>query len=243
MNDRFRILTLSLLLPLATAVFVSADEQPASNVRLGSQLDATAAQFAGQTPPEAKAVMEKAVSDLRASHIVEHAKKAGDVAPEFSLKGADGKSIALKKLLKKGPVVLVFYRGGWCPYCNLQLRDLQKHLSEIRARGAQLVAVSPQTPDASLSTSEKAGLTFTVLSDVGNKVARTFGIVYPIPDDLKAIYTGFGLDLNKSNGDGPWELPLAATYVIQPDGKISYAFIDADYRKRPDTEDVIAALK
>lgn len=120
---------------------------------------------------------------------------------------------------------------------------MQLNLNRIKELGASLVAISPETPDNSLSTTEKNELSFEVLSDLGNRVARRFGIVFQLPLDLRPIYAGFGIDLPKSNADDTFELPLPATYIIERDGKIRKAFIDADYTKRLDPEDIIRALK
>jgi len=228
----------SLVLLLASPVAYSNESQT-----LTEQLAAKAAASSENTPPEVQAVMKKAIQDLRASDIEEKALKKGDSLPAFTLPGVDGKAISSVALLKQGPLVVSFYRGGWCPYCNLQLHDLQKHLSEIHAKGAQLVAISPQTPDASLSTAEKAELKFHVLSDKDGQVARRFGLLYKMPPDLVELYRGFGLDLEKSNGNKNWELPLAATYVVSKDGKIVYSFVDADYKKRAETVDLLRVLE
>ena len=136
-----------------------------------------------------------------------------------------------------------FYRGGWCPYCNIELRGLQSELASFREHGANLVAVSPQTPDNSLSTTEQNELEFPVLSDVGNTVAKKFGLVFTLPESLRPIYEDFGIDISKSNGDESFEIPVPATFVINRDGHISYAFINADYRKRAEPSDVLAAVK
>ena len=189
------------------------------------------------------AVMDRATDAVRASGLADSALTVGDAAPTFSLPNASGETVALSDVLASGPVILTFYRGGWCPYCNLELRAYQAMLPEIEAAGATLVAVSPQTPDASLTTQEKKDLTFTVLSDEGNAVARQFGLVHTLPADLVAAYDQFGLDVAGSNGDASGDLPLPATYVIDPDGTIRYAFVDADYTKRAEPSEVLASLQ
>ncbi len=146
-------------------------------------------------------------------------------------------------MLDKGPVVLNFYRGGWCPYCNLELNAYQKHLQEINELGASFVAISPQTPDKSLSTAEKNELKFQVLSDVGNKIADQFGLVFKLPTELQELYNNFGISLPKFNGDESWELPMPGTYVISKDGNVQYAFADADYTKRAEPDEVIVKLE
>lgn len=209
---------------------------------LASELAAFRAAFRDKVPPEIRAVMEQADADLLASGIVERALKAGDAAPDFSLPGVDGKAHHLSELLGSGPVVLSFYRGGWCPYCNLELRALQAVLPEITALGAALVAISPQTPDESLSTAEKNALAFPVLSDSGSAVAARFGIAFDLADELRAIYTGFGHGLPAINGTDDWRLPIPATYVIDQTGTIRFAYVDPDYRKRLEPAQIVATL-
>ena len=177
------------------------------------------------------------------SGIADHSLKVGDKVPDFNLPNAAGEEVRLKELLDKGPVILNFYRGGWCPYCNLELNAYQKSLPDINELGASLVAISPQTPDNSLSTAEKDDLKFQVLSDVGNKVANQFGLVFKVPSELQEIYNNFGITLPKFNGDESWELPMPGTYVIDKDGTVSYAFADADYTKRAEPDEVIAKLE
>ncbi len=146
-------------------------------------------------------------------------------------------------MLRRGPAVVTFYRGGWCPYCNLQLRAYQAALPEMTALGAQLVAISPQLPDGSLSTAEANDLTFDVLSDVGNSVARRFGLVYALPEELRAALRSNNKALPGVNGDESWELPVPATYVIGRDRRVALAAIDVDYRNRLEPEAILAALK
>jgi len=159
------------------------------------------------------------------------------------LPNVKGESVKLHSLLEKGPVVLNFYRGRWCPYCNLELNAYKNRLQDIEGLGASLVAISPQTPDNSLSTAEKNDLKFEVLSDVGNNAASKFGLVFKLDSSLHEIYTNFGLALPKFNGDDSWEIPMAGTYVIDKDGTVQYAFADADYRKRAEPDEVIAKLE
>ena len=139
--------------------------------------------------------------------------------------------------------MLSFYRGEWCPYCNLQLHAYQELLPEISALGATLIAVSPQTPDHSLSMAEKHNLEFAVLSDEGNVVARQFGIVYQYDDVSHKYFQDRGIDLSRFNGDASWELPFPATYIIAQDGTITLAFVDVDFRHRLESSDLLAGLR
>ena len=200
-------------------------------------------QLRSNQPEAIKAVMDKASADLADSGIAEGTLKVGEKVSNFTLTNAVGKQVKLRSLLADGPVVISFYRGQWCPYCNLELRALQQSLPQIKNLGATLVAISPQTPDNSLSTVEKNELTFEVLSDVGNKIAKEFGLVFTLPAELRPIYEGFGIDLPAHNGEESFELPLAATYVVAPDGKIVRTLVDSDYTKRLDPEEILAALR
>ncbi len=200
-------------------------------------------QFLGQVDSTTLAIMNQATNDLIDSGIVDRTLKVGDKAPDFTLPNATGESINLQQLLQQGAVVLSFYRGGWCPYCNLELRALQQALPEIKALGANLITVSPQTPDNSLSTAEKNELTFEVLSDIGNKVAREYGLVFTLPEQLRPIYQNFGIDLPAYNGDPTFDLPIPATYVIAADGKVVLAFANADYTQRLEPTEIISTLQ
>ena len=171
------------------------------------------------------------------------AKAVGDAAPDFELPDARGGNVTLAGLRSDGPVVLVFYRGAWCPYCNLQLRAFQAALADIHAAGASLVAVSPQTPDNSLTLAEQAALEFPVLSDVGNTVARSYGLVFALGAADRELHGGVGIDLAASNGDATWELPAPAVFVVDADGTIRYASIAGDYRWRVGPDEVLAALR
>jgi peroxiredoxin len=194
-------------------------------------------------PAAALAVMDAETDALAASGLYTNALKVGDRAPDVLLPDASGRAVRLYDLLADGPVVLTFYRGGWCPYCNIALRGLQRELPRFRARGARLVAVSPQIPDASLTVAERNALEFPVLSDVGGHAARAFGVSFRLSERLRELYRTFGHPLEAFNGaENGAGLPVPATFVIAPDGVIRYAFVDADYTRRADPEDIVAAL-
>jgi len=159
-----------------------------------------------------------------------------------TLPDALNRPVQLSALWQRGPLVLVFYRGGWCPYCNLELRAWQQQADALQHLGSQLVAVSPQTPDNSLSTAEKNALAFPVLSDSALQAATAFGVAFEMPPALIALYTQAGNDLAVVNGNGRWVLPLPATYVIDRDGRIVYAHVEVDYRLRAEPADVLAAV-
>ena len=210
---------------------------------LQQQLADYLAGFKQRAPADRVAMMETATEDLRASGIESAALGLGSVLPALSLPDANGKPVDLRALNASGPLVIVFYRGGWCPYCNLELREWQRLLPQLRALGATLVAISPQTPDNSLSTSEKNELAFPVLSDGRLAAAHAFGIAFTLSAELVALYSQVGNDLPTLNGNGQWVLPLPATYMIDRDGVISYAHAQADYRLRAEPQDVLDQLR
>ncbi|MEO0852864.1 MAG: peroxiredoxin-like family protein [Cyanobacteria bacterium J06648_11] len=199
--------------------------------------------FRENQAPEILATMQAATDNLERSGITDRTLKIGDSVPDFELPDVNGESVELRSLLQRGSVVLSFYRGGWCPYCNLELRALQRIQPQIQAAGATLVAVSPETPDNSLTTTEKNELSYPVLSDVGNRVAREFGLVFTLPETLRPLYAEWGIDIPAHNGDDRFDLPVPATYVIAPSGNVVLAFANADYTQRLDTEAILAALK
>jgi peroxiredoxin len=167
----------------------------------------------------------------------------GDQAPDFTLPDAVGRAVSLRDRLVAGPVVLVFYRGEWCPYCNTHLRALQAALPEITSRSASLVAVSPQSPDHSLSITEKAELGFDVLSDVDQAVIRAYKVQFTLPADLQDLHVNvFDTDLQTHNADRSWQLPVPATYVIDRDGIVRAAHVSADYRTRMEPAEIVTAL-
>ena len=211
-------------------------------MNLTQQLQEFRQQFSANQPEKIKAIMAQTTTDLINSKIAEQSISKGQKVSNFTLPNAVGKEVTLDSLLAKGAVVISFYRGGWCPYCNLELRALQQVLPEIVSRGATLVAISPETPDTSLSTKEKNELSFEVLSDRGNVVAKQFGLVFTLDESLRPIYESFGIDIPSHNGDSSFELPLPATYVIAADGTIIYSFANADYTQRLDPEKIITAL-
>ena len=210
---------------------------------LKAELDTFRADFIAKLPRKIRRAMRRADMELAGSGVLERALRAGDSVPDFQLSDLRGSCIRLNNLLANGPVVLSFYRGEWCQYCNLELQALQKVLPQIIRHGAELVAISPQTPDHSLSTAEKNGVTFPLLSDLGSVTATAFGISFEVAEDLRPIYARFGHALPDKNGDGSWSLTIPATYVIDHDGIIALAFLDIDYRNRLEPTDVLTVLR
>jgi peroxiredoxin len=209
---------------------------------LQSELEAFRTNFMAKVPDEIRDAMTSADLALAATGIAERSVKKGDTAPDFALPDATGKILRLSDLLAKGPVVVSFYRGGWCPYCNMELRALQKALPDIAALGATLLAVSPEKPDETLSTAEKNELAFPVLSDKGSAVSKAYGIAFDLAEELRPIYTRFNHALPDRNGTESWVLPIPATFVIARDRQVALAFVDADYRKRLEPADILNAL-
>lgn len=205
-------------------------------------LDERKANFAQSADEQTQEIYREGLTQVSESGILEKALNVGDTAPNFTLQNALGGETSLAENLEKGPVVLVWYRGGWCPYCNINLHYLQEELPNFKAEGASLIAISPELPDQSISTAEKHELEFEVLSDIGNQVAKQYGVVFKLTDEVAEIYNNkFGL--NEHNGDTSNELPLAATYIINTNGVIEYAFLDIDYRNRAEPSEITEFLK
>jgi len=170
--------------------------------------------------------------------------KVGERAPEFSLPNAFGQQVSLTDMLSAGPVILTFYRGAWCPYCNLQLRGLQQTLPYIERQGARLVAVTPQKPDKSREQVEKDGYPFEILSDLDDGVMKAYRLYFEVPADLSEVYKKrLSLDLAEYNGAGRYVLPVPATFVIDREGVIRAAYAKVDYRMRMEPAAIVAALK
>jgi peroxiredoxin len=208
---------------------------------LGDALKARSLESAQKFSDEKKKIYADGIEAVANSGVLQNALKVGDTALDFTLTNASGKAVTLYDELKNGPVILTWYRGGWCPYCNISLHFLQERLPDFKAAGASLFALTPELPDKSLSTAEKHSLDFEVLSDVGNAVGRNYGLIFKLTDGVAEMYNN-AFDLNTYNGDESNELPLAATYVIDTDGTIKFAFLDADYRNRAEPDDIIEAV-
>ena len=215
----------------------------ADTATLAQQIEEFQQNMSSRTPSDVGAGLRAEAERIIRSGIGAQAPMKGQRAPDFVLPDALGETVRLADLRQRGPVVVTFYRGACCPYCNLALRAYQAVLPEITARGATLVAISPQTPDNSLTTAEKAGLTFPVLSDVGNRVARRYGLVFALSEAARPLYTAVGSDLPAYNGDALWELPVPGTFVMAPDGTVRLAFVDPDYTHRLEPAAILAALR
>ena len=168
--------------------------------------------------------------------------KVGDIAPDFKVKDNDGKEISLKKALKKGPVVMLFYRGQWCPYCNKQLSHFNDSLAMITAKGASVLAITPETPENVKKTIEKTKSAFPIVEDEGLAIMKMYKVNFAVDEKTITKYKGYGIDFEKANGANGANLPVPATYVIGKDGKIKYAFFNVDYKKRASVQDILDNL-
>jgi peroxiredoxin len=215
---------------------------------LQAKLDVFKADFEAGKPPYnvSRAVIETmhcATADLVASGAAAGALKAGETAPLFVLKDPDGKRVSAAELLAKGPLVLTFYRGVWCPYCNMELQALQEALLSFRELGANLVAVSPQNAANSRKSIHTNALAFPILSDPGNETAAAFGLRFKLPDYLIELYKSLKNDLPAFNGDTSWTLPMPGRFVIGQDRVIRYAEVNPDYTHRPEPADMLPVLR
>ncbi|YCM43274.1 peroxiredoxin-like family protein [Verrucomicrobiaceae bacterium 227] len=221
-------------LALVSSVFT------ANSQTLREKLAAREAAGSGRVNPERKAIYAKGIAAIAEAKTVEGARKVGDVAPEFTLKDALGKEVSLSEELKNGPVVLTWYRGGWCPYCNIAMAALQEELPAIKKAGATLFALTPELPDKALTTAEKNKLEFKVLTDLNHKVATDYGLMFTLIPEVAKHFK-----LKEYNGDtaGADRLPLAATYIIGKDGKIAWSFLHHDYHMRAEPKEIVKFLE
>jgi peroxiredoxin len=214
-----------------------------SGLPLQGKLDALRAAFDAAVPPAVSEALHRATDELIASGAQNRALKAGDLAPEFTLPGADGKPVSSETLLAKGPLVVTFYRGAWCPFCNFDLSALEEARAELELRGASLVAISEQTAPNSRKSQRQNGLGFPILGDHGGEVAAQFGVRWTLPNYLREVHKALGADLTQFNGEDSWTLPMPARYVIAQDGTIAYAEVNADYTRRPEPSAVFPVLE
>lgn len=221
-----------LLSILALTFFLSS---PAfSDQTVTEKLDQRDKDFGKKADPQKQKDYKEGIELVRKSGVLERAKNVGDMAPDFILPSATGEQVTLSKLLKTGPVVMIWYRGEWCPYCNIYLEDIQAHIDDFKSTGAHVVAISPESADRGWTLQDKKSIEFYVLSDIGSHVAQEYGVAYELPPKIAEYYQK-GFDIHAKNKDDSNLLPLAASYVINQDGKITYAFLDANYKKRAET--------
>jgi peroxiredoxin len=213
------------------------------SVTIKEQSEALQAASRERLPAEVGATFARDRDALVASGASSRAVAAGDVIADFTLTAANGEDVSLAQLLAEGPVVLVFYRGGWCPFCNLALRHYQTELApQLEHRGVRLAAISPQKPDDSLSTAEKHSLQFPVLSDAGARVARSLGIAFkPVAEVLEA-QRALGLDITQGNAEGSTDLPMPTVLIVGRDRVVHFADVQPDYTSRTEVPAILSAL-
>lgn len=214
-----------------------------SRMNLNRELKKLQEQTLKNIPEEYVEVMLKDVEIQVKKGLTKNALAIGETIPNFKLENAVGEQVDVKDLLENGPLVISFYRGAWCPYCNMELAAYQEVLSELIEAGGQLVAISPELPDASMSLIEKHGLKYQILSDVNNEVARQFGLVFKLSDSLQKVYSKLGLDLSEGQGNSNYELPFPATYVINSDGRVVEMSVQYDYTQRLEPDVAIERIK
>jgi peroxiredoxin len=211
---------------------------------IAEQAAGVKAAAAGRLPAEVVAVFESDQADLAAGGVPAGAVSVGDTLPAFALSDATGQTRTLEELTADGPAVIVFYRGGWCPYCNLTLRSYQQDLlPRLGAYSARLVAISPETPDASLNTQEKAELDFAVLSDAGADLASALGLTFAPSENGLAAQRELGVDIRSTRADGGTVLPMPTVLIIDRDGIVRFVDIHPDYTGRTEVDDILAALQ
>ena len=210
---------------------------------LSDLLQQTLEQSNARFPPQAREIIDAAQNEMRQLGLEDAARGVGDYLPNATLKSATGGDVPLSSLNENGPMILTFYRGGWCPYCNLELRAYQGLLDQIRALGGNLVAITPEKPDNSLSTIEKNALAFPVLTDDGNAFAKAMGVAFELPLGLQELFSSFGMNLPDLNAGTGWALPVPATFVVDSTDRIVLADVDVDYTRRLEPAEALKALK
>ncbi|MDT8388141.1 MAG: peroxiredoxin-like family protein [Thiogranum sp.] len=240
MNRALRKIICTCLLSLLPVAALQADQAPPVP-NLGDRIS----DFKAQRPAPAasqRAVMDRAAKDLAAA-MPAPGLEAGTTAPDFTLPDSTGNAVQLAELLKQGPVVLIFYRGAWCPYCNMQLQALKESMPHFERHGAQLVAVTPQTPDRSQQQIEKDAYPFTILSDLDDQVMKAYNLYFEVPEELRHLYLqDFDLDIAAYNGKDRYGLPVPGTFIIDRQGVIRAAHADTDYTTRMEPAAIIEAL-
>lgn len=211
-------------------------------MRLQDELDALKVEHYKSSSPHIRRVRQRATDELIASRIAERALHAGDSAPAFRLPDPDGNKVSFHDLLDRGPAIIVFYRGRWCPYCNVDLRAIQAAAADLRASGGSIIAVSQQSAQESRATERMNGLSFPSLVDRGGKVARAFGLRWKLSAELRAAQVECGVDLALLNGEKSWTLTMPARYIVAPSGTIEYADISADFTSRGEPSELFPIL-
>lgn len=209
---------------------------------LNAELRSVKQQLAQEIAPDLWDEVDASLDALIASGVDRNALRAGQTAPEFCLPAVSGELVRLNDWISVGPVVVTFYRGGWCPYCNVQLRAYQRLLPELRKRHACILAISPELPEMAREIADSERLDFPLLVDHGNRVAHSYGIAFQLDAFTRSLYVRLGINLPHRNGDDSYSLPLSATFVIAPDGVVRLAWTDSDYTRRLEPAAILATL-
>jgi peroxiredoxin len=221
---------------------------------LNQKIRDTIAQFREALPADLSALIEQGAGEISALDVIERARTVGDAAPAFALSNQRGEQRRLADYLARGPLVVTFYRGVWCPYCNLQLKEYGDHLKEIEGAGATLVAITPEKPNAleilvgsgapqDVLAMAVKDVPFDVLHDPGSRVAEAFGLVFELPESHRRLLSMLNVDVTALNGDASFTFPDPATYVLKPSGEIAWAFVPNNYRRRAEVAQIIEALR
>ncbi|QBQ41045.1 AhpC/TSA family protein [Sphingobacterium psychroaquaticum] len=210
--------------------------------KIAQQIEELNENLAQQLPREILEVFAKSIADLKTLSIEDHAIKTGDKFPDFSLPNTNDKNVSLKELLKRGKVIIAFFRGSWCPYCNIELKTLQDNLKQITDRNATLVAISPQTSYYNEELKNNHHLDFELVTDKNNALAKQLGISFELQDFVIPAYRNLGIDLSEYNKNNTNELPTPAIFVLDPNGTITYRFVDTNYMNRIDMQQLIEQL-
>lgn len=242
MKYLFIIITIVLISCTSSDETGSGNKKPVINTELEDKLEKMKQNFIENASKAKINDYEEAIRLIDDSGLLMKSMNVDSIAPNFKLPSSTGDSVELYDILVEKSVILIWYRGGWCPYCNVQLQSYSNYLNEIHELGAELIAISPEMPDSTISTSNKNMLDFLVLSDLGNKVAKDYNIVFELPQTAKKYYEG-NLNIPEYNQDSTWSLPIPATYIIDTDKVIKYAYLDADYRRRAEPSLVIEFLR
>lgn len=197
-----------------------------------------------QLPAEVLNVMGNSLSEMLTQNLDCHAIKSGDTAPDFSLVTTNNQKIELYKLLETKPVILSFFRGSWCPFCVKELEHFNQNLKLILdTQDVHFIAISPQKPDISAQLIQEHNINLTILSDTGNQIAKQYGLVFTLPENVRNLYKNLGANLPDFNGDDSYQLPIPATYIIDQDKKVIFSYINVNYMERADTSELIKVLK
>lgn len=205
--------------------------------------DRLRALFGHRPDPRSRAAHDELVARLYQAEVAARALKVGEKVPDFLLPNAEGRLVSMDDLLAHGPVVLTFFRGAWCPYCDLTMRTLEEALPAMKAAGGSFAAIWPETGGLALATKRERGLTYELLVDVDNGVAMQFGVVFSVPQLYRKLLEEQGIDLPKRQGNPAWLLPIPATYIVARDRRIHYAFVEGDFTRRAEPADIIQVLR